>query len=158
MPFREHTRGFWEIFFGVFSDEDGNPLADWSMKSPNSVHKHEIFVQDFPESLIANEHLNRAIHDAVGRNASGIPRIEGCCEFSDRHYIDPLQLLTIVPQICPPLGGEFCWHNMFERQYFNTWRHIPHESCIDFPQDRSRCIRCLPTISLPTLNSFPNFL
>ena len=36
------------------------------MKSPNSVHKHAIFVQDFPESLIANEHLNRAIHDAVG--------------------------------------------------------------------------------------------
>ncbi len=39
----------------------------------SSVHKHEIFVQDFPESLIANEHLNRAIHDAVGQNASGPP-------------------------------------------------------------------------------------
>ena len=87
MPFRERMRGFWEIFFDIFPDEDGSPLADWSMKSPNSVHKHEIFVQDFPESLIANEHLNRAIHDAVGQNASGIPRIGGCCEFSDRHYI-----------------------------------------------------------------------
>ncbi len=77
--------GHGEIFLGIFPDEDGNPLADWSMKSPNSVHKHAIFVQDFPESLIANEHLNRAIHDAVGQNASGIPRIGGCCEFSDRH-------------------------------------------------------------------------
>ncbi len=37
------------------------------MKSPNSIHKHAIFVQDSPESLIANEHLNRSIHDAVGK-------------------------------------------------------------------------------------------
>ncbi len=58
-------RGFGKYFFGIFPDEDGGPLADWSMKSPNSIHKHAIFVQDFPESLIANEHLNRAIHDAV---------------------------------------------------------------------------------------------
>ena len=61
MPFRERMWGFWRYFFGIFPDEDGSPLADWSMKSPNSVHKHAIFVQDFPESLIANEHLNRSI-------------------------------------------------------------------------------------------------
>ena len=63
------------------------------MKSPNSVHKHEIFVQDFPESLIANEHLNRAIHDAVGQNVSGIPHIWGCYEFSDRHYLKRDELI-----------------------------------------------------------------
>ena len=80
-------RGFWEIFSGIFPDEDGSPLADWSIKSPNGVHKHAVFVQDFSESLIANEHLNRAIPDAVGQNAPGIPHIWGCCEFSDRHYI-----------------------------------------------------------------------
>ncbi len=78
---------FLEIFWSIFLGEDGSPLADWSIKSPNSVHKHAIFVQDFPESLIANEHLNRAIHDAVGQNPPEIPRIGGCCGFSDRHYI-----------------------------------------------------------------------
>ena len=77
-----------EIFLGNFPDEDGHPLANLSHEiSDTCVHKHAIFVQDFPESLIANEHLIRAIHDAVGQNASGIPRIGGCSEYSDRHYI-----------------------------------------------------------------------
>ena len=80
-------RGFWEIFFGIFPDEDGSPLADWGMKSPNSVHKHTIFVQDFPESLIANEHLNRAIHDAVGQMPLESPVLGVAVNFRMRQHI-----------------------------------------------------------------------
>ena len=87
MPFRERMRGFWRYFLVFFLTKMRAFLADWSVQSPNSVHKHVIFVQDFPESLIANEPLNRSIHDAVGQNTSGIPRIWNYCEFSDRHYI-----------------------------------------------------------------------
>ncbi len=56
-----------------------------SLEGGNSGHKDAILVQDSPESLIAIEHLNHSIHDAVGKNASEIPLIWNYCEFSDRN-------------------------------------------------------------------------
>ncbi len=38
----------------ILPDEDGRSFTDWNIKSPNSGHKHAIFMQDLPESLIAN--------------------------------------------------------------------------------------------------------
>ena len=41
-------------FRDILPDEDGRSFTDWGIKSLNSGHKHAIFMQDLPESLIAN--------------------------------------------------------------------------------------------------------